>query len=134
MAEKFINIEFPFSDDNFKNYFLKMNKNSYDAIKSDLVHLLLTVPGDRLYLPDFGTNLRQYLFEPNDNIVRDDIKSEIQNSVSKFIPNLKISELTVEKPDSSEFGSVSEYTAKVKVDYVVTDGALNKTDFVIITI
>jgi phage baseplate assembly protein W len=134
MAERFINIAFPFRDDEVKNYFLQMNKNSYDAIKSDLIHLLLTTPGDRLYLPDFGTNLRQYLFEPNDNKVRDDIKTEIQTAVSKYIPNLTITTLTVDRPQDNEYGSKSEHTAIVRIDYVVTEGALNKVDFITLTV
>lgn len=64
MAERFINIAFPFEDDTKNNYFLKMNKEGKRAIKSDLIHLLLTTPGDRLYLPEFGADLRKFLFEP----------------------------------------------------------------------
>ena len=134
MAERFINIAFPFRDDDTKNYFLKMNKNSYDAIKSDLLHLLLTTPGDRLYLPDFGTNLKQFLFEPNDNQVRDDIRNEVQNAVSKYIPNLTITTLTVDRPDTSEYNGKGDHTAVIRIDYIVTEGALNKVDFVTITV
>lgn len=134
MAEKFINIVFPFQDDNLKNYFLKMNNQGYDAIKSDLLHLLLTTPGDRLYLPDFGTNLRKYIFEPNDSNVRDDIKAEVQNAVNKYIPNLNVTQITVTKPEDSEFYSNSEHTAIVRIDYVYSEGALNKVDFVTITV
>jgi phage baseplate assembly protein W len=134
MAERFINIAFPFRDDDTKNYFLKMNKNSYDAIKSDLLHLLLTTPGDRLYLPDFGTNLKQFLFEPNDNQVRDDIRNEVQNAVSKYIPNLTITTLTVDRPNSSEYNGKGDHSAVVRIDYIVTEGALNKVDFVTITV
>jgi len=134
MAERFINIAFPFRDDEIKNYFLQMNKDSYDAIKSDLLHLLLTTPGDRLYLPDFGTNLRQYLFEPNDSKVRDDIKAEIQNAVSKYIPNLTVTTITVDRPEDSEYNGDGGHTAVVKIDYIVTEGALNKVDYVTVTI
>jgi phage baseplate assembly protein W len=134
MADRFINITFPFKDDDVKNYFLKMNSSGYDAIKSDLLHLLLTTPGDRLYLPEFGTNLRQYIFEPNDSISREGIKSEIQDAVSRFIPNLKITQLDISEADESEYGSNAEHSAVVRIDYVVTEGALNKVDFVTITI
>ena len=134
MAEKYINIAFPFKDDNLKNYYLKMNRTGQGAIKSDLIHLLLTTPGDRLYLPDFGTNLRKFIFEPNDKKVREDIKTEVQNSISKYIPNLTITELTVERPSDSEYGSKAEHTAVVRIDYVYTEGALNKVDFIVITI
>ena len=41
MAEKFINIEFPFQDDR-KGKYLALNDVSEKAVKSDLMHLLLT--------------------------------------------------------------------------------------------
>jgi phage baseplate assembly protein W len=134
MAEKFLNIAFPFSDDENKNYFLKMNKDGQRALKSDLIHLLLTTPGDRLYLPDFGTNLRKYLFEPNDEINNSGIKTEIQESINKWIPNLKITQLKVERPEEGEFSSSPDHTAVVRIDYLFTEGALSKSDFVLITV
>lgn len=134
MAEKYINIAFPFKDDTSKNYYLKMNRTGQEAIKSDLIHLLLTTPGDRLYLPEFGTNLRKFVFEPNDKQVREDIKIEVQQAISKYIPNLTITELTVQRPPDSEYGNKSQHTAVVRIDYIFTDGALNKVDFIVITI
>ena len=92
MAERFINIEFPFRDDN-KGKFLSMNQEGKSAIKSDLIHLLLTNRGERLYQPDFGANLKRYLFEPNDDITSESIRKEIEEAVRRFIPNLKITEL-----------------------------------------
>ena len=134
MAQKsYINIQFPFKDDP-EGKFLKMNADAKQAIKSDLVHLLLTNKGERLYLPNFGANLRQYIFEPNDNKVREDIQAEVQNAVSKFIPNLKITSLTVERPSDTDYYSNPDHTAVVRIDYVVTEGALNKVDFVTITV
>ena len=68
MAQKgYINIQFPFQDDP-DGKFLKMNDDVKQAIKADLLHLLLTNKGERLYMPDFGANLRKYLFEQNDDI------------------------------------------------------------------
>lgn len=134
MGEKYINIAFPFSDDDNKNYFLKMNRDGQRALKSDLIHLLLTTPGDRLYLPDFGTNLRKYLFEPNDTTNNSGIKEEIQTAISKWIPNLKVTKLTVERPEEGEYSSSPDHTAVVRIDYLFTEGALSKSDFVVITV
>jgi len=134
MAERFINIAFPFEYDNLKNYFLKMNKDGKQAIKSDLIHLLLTTPGDRLYLPDFGADLRRYLFEPNDADTYGAIRAEIQEAIDKYIPNLKITQLKIEKPSEGEFNVDSEHTAVVRIDYLFTEGALAKADFIEITI
>ena len=134
MAERFINIAFPFEDDTKNNYFLKMNKEGKQAIKSDLIHLLLTTPGDRLYLPEFGADLRRYIFEPNDSETRGAIKTEIQQAIDKYIPNLKLMELKIETPNQDEFDVREEHAAVVRIDYIFTQGALTKTDFIEITI
>lgn len=134
MAERSINIQFPFQDDDNKNYFLKMNKDGKRALKSDLMHLLLTIPGERLYLPDFGTNLRKFVFEQNDSVVYDGIKQEIQIAITKYMPNLQISGLVVNKPVKGEFDVREEHAAVVRVDYIFTEGALAQSDFVEFTI
>jgi phage baseplate assembly protein W len=127
MGERFINIEFPFQDDN-KGKFLSMNDLSDKAIKSDLMHLLLTNQGERLYLPSFGANLRKYLFEPNDTEVQGNIKEEIQTAITKFIPNLQIDEL---KLSSGEPGQLrNEHHTLVTIDYTVTQGAFKRSDSV----
>jgi phage baseplate assembly protein W len=123
MAESFINIKFPFFDSP-KGYFLDMTKTNKDAIKSDLMHLLLTNKGERLYLPDFGTNLRQYLFEPNASNVSLDIKNEIQATIDKFIPNLKIDRLEVIPSQQSE------YSLLVRLEYTVTNSTFTENDFI----
>ena len=126
MAQKsYINIQFPFQDDP-DGKFLKMNTEAKQAIKSDLIHLLLTNKGERLYLPDFGANLRQYLFEPNDEAIANSIKNEINEAIKKFIPNLNVTELTVTKSEDNIHAVV------VKIDYIVTISALQSADFVIL--
>lgn len=124
MAESFVNIQFPFSDDTQKNYFLKMNKTRSSAIKSNLVHLLLTNKGERYYMPDFGTNLRQFLFEQNDDITSQGIIGEINQSINKFIPNLIINNITVTK------GELNDYSVTVRLDYTITENTFTETDFV----
>lgn len=130
MANKTINIRFPFQDDPEGKY-LKMNTDSKQAIKSDLIHLLLTNKGERLYLPDFGANLRQYLFEPNDDTSTVGIKNEISEAVRKFIPNLTITQLTVTPADASVANEDDRnHSVLVRIDYVVTTRAFQSSDFV----
>ncbi len=127
MAERFINIRFPFNDDP-KGKFLEMNKGSDESIKSDLIHLLLTNKGERLYLPEFGANLKQYIFEPNDSATHNKIREEINVAISKFIPNLQVDEISIEKPEDTD------HTAIIRIDYTVTEGAFSRQDFVVIQI
>jgi len=123
MAEKYINISFPFEEDP-KGKFLKMEKTSKRAIKSDLLHLLLTQKRQRLYLPSFGVNLRQYIFEQNDGIVHKSIQAEIETAIKEFIPNLTILEITVTKSERNEKAAI------VRLDYKVTSAAFAGTDFI----
>jgi phage baseplate assembly protein W len=124
---KFINIAFPFKESNRGDFILLNNEDS-KAIKSDLMHLILTKKGERLYMPDFGTNLLKYIFEPNDTLTRNDIKNEITDTVKKYLPNLQINEVSVEQSERSE------HAAKVRIDYTVTEGVFQETDFIIIEI
>jgi len=123
MAESFINIKFPFFDSP-KGYFLDMTKTNKKAIKSNLMHRVLTNKGERLYLPDFGTNLRKYLFEPNASNVSLDIKNEIQTTIDKYIPNLQIDTLEVTQSENSEYAFV------VRLEYTVTNATFEENDFI----
>lgn len=127
MAQKNININFPFRDSK-KGYLLDLNTTDANAIKSDLIHLLLTNKGERLYLPDFGTNLRRYLFNPQDGITENNIKDEIVNAVNTFIPNLSITNIDIRESTQSQYGVV------VRMDYVVNESVYEVSDFIIINL
>lgn len=124
---KYININFPFKDSS-KGFFLDLNKDDSAAIKADLMHLILTRKGERLYLPDFGTNLMKYIFQPNDSGTQSEIKEEISQTVKKYLPNLQVNEVKIEQ------NSNSEYAVTVRIDYTVTEDVFVSTDFVIINI
>ncbi len=124
---KFINIAFPFKESD-KGDFLKLNNDDKQAIKADLMHLILTRKGERLYLPDFGTDLLKFIFEPNDFKTQIDIKVDITETVKKYLPNLQINDVIVETHVNNE------YTATIRIDYTVTEGAFQETDFVIIEV
>ena len=85
MAEgKYININFPFKDSD-KGFYLDITETSKEAIRSDLLHILLTNKGERLYLPDFGSDLRKFIFEPNDKLTHNDIKDNLNETIKKYI-------------------------------------------------
>lgn len=125
MANKSININYPFKDSP-KGFFLDLNITDTKAIKADLMHLILTNKGERLYLPDFGTNLRKHLFQPDDSVTGGQIKEEINEAVKKYIPNLRITNVVLTDAPESEYGVV------VKVEYIISEDVFETTDFVII--
>jgi phage baseplate assembly protein W len=127
MAERFINIRFPF-EDSTRGFFVELNQTTKDAVKSDLLHLLFTDKGSRYYLPTFGTNLRRYIFEPNDTPTHEDIMSEIQDAVNTFLPGLRINDIAVTIDPNDE------NIAVVNINFSVGEGVFEETDTVQIAI
>jgi phage baseplate assembly protein W len=148
-------LNFPFRDSR-KGDYLQLTELEKQEIKADLIHLLLTRKGSRYFLPAFGTRLYEFLFEPFDGLTFSAIESDIRDAVQQFMPNLLINNLTIEPADPQEevdiatgqniIGSsessiyrvpgkgTSEYTAKVRIDYAVSNSAFAQSDFVIINI
>lgn len=116
-----INISFPFEDSSEGEY-LKLSKTSKDALKSDFLHLILTQKGERFYLPDFGTNLRKLLFEPNDSITMNDVKEEINTALIKYLPKLQVDEIktTINSEDGRRLD--------VLILYTITDGVFTERE------
>lgn len=124
---KFININYPFKDSH-KGFFLDLNSGDQQAIKADLMHLILTRKGQRLYNPDFGTDLLRFIFEPEDGLTLGQIKEEITTVVKKYLPKLNLTDISItESPES-------EYAVVLRIDYTITDDVFTSTDFVIINI
>jgi phage baseplate assembly protein W len=143
-------INFPFRD-SFDGRYLDLSDTPDEEIRTDLIHLLLTRKGTRYFLPDFGTRLLEYIFEPLDGPSFAEIESEISDSVKKYIPNLNITKIRVyDASTEDETVTVTatgddrvyrvpgigtkEHTAKVRIDYIVTSNAFQSSDFVIINI
>lgn len=125
MADKYINIQYPFRD-SLKGFFLELTETDRGAIKSNLMHLILTQKGTRYYMPKFGTNLRKFIFEPNDGFTENGIRSEITEAVTTFMPNLRINNVLIDRE------SEGDYIATVQIDYTITEDTFKTNDLVTI--
>jgi phage baseplate assembly protein W len=121
------NITFPFKDDNTTNGFLAMNQVTKDAYTSNLFLLLLTEKNQRYYESDYGTNLLKYIFEPNDNLTASQIEEEIKNTVTQYIPQLKITSVTFNWNVDAQGNPISENQVNVNVNFVYTDSTFSET-------
>ena len=144
-------IAFPFNDSTDGKY-LKLTQTANDEIRTDLIHLLLTRKGSRYYLPDFGTRLYEFIFEPLDGPTFSEIESEIRESAGNYLPGITITNISIQAASegSEDKGSYindnderifrvpnmsnKEHTAKVKIDYTINNDVFNSSDFVIINI
>ena len=87
-------LNFPFQNSTQGDY-LQLTELESAEIKADLIHLLLTRKGSRYFLPDFGTRLYEFIFEPFDGLTFDAIQSDIRDAVAKFMPNLLLNNITM---------------------------------------
>ena len=144
-------ITFPFGDSQ-EGLFLGMNELANAEVRSNLVHLILTIRGSRYFLPDFGTNLMRLIFEPLDSATKASIDREIRESVEEFIPKLNINNVDVKSAEDlraeesdgevdqtgdNTFGvgdSEREYTIRIRIDYSIGSGMFESRDFVIINL
>jgi hypothetical protein len=81
-----------------------------------------------------------------------DIESEIREAVSEYIPNITITNISIQDASLEDENKGTfinsnnereyvvpgigekEHTAKIKIDYTITSSAFNPSDFVIINI
>jgi len=69
-----------------------------NAIKADLLQLLMTNPGERVMTPDFGCALRKLCFEPLDNILTEQARDIIIAALTKWEPRIAVEAINV-NPD-----------------------------------
>jgi len=115
-------LDFPFNFSEEGDY-IRLTSLPEEEVKSMLIHLLLTKKGSRYFLPDFGTNIYQYLFEPLDDITMGKIESEISDAVEKYIPNLKLNDVIISKvgDDPKHLNDTEkEHQIKINLDYTIT--------------
>ena len=80
---------------------LMAQKRGVDQIKADLLQLLLTNPGERVMLPNFGTPLRKLFFEPNTAGLEIEAERLIAEAINTWEPRIEVQNITV----TSEFSS-----------------------------
>ena len=83
------------------------------AIKQSIVNLVLTNKGERLFNPDYGSDIRSFLFEPLDYAVAGIIKNNMQLSLTKYEPRIKVTSITC-KPNFEDNGIDVEMTYEIR--------------------
>ena len=89
LSFKDINITFkkhPVTDD------LVVSRDA-SAIKQAIVNLLLTNKGERLMNPNYGSDIRSYLFEPLDYGTANAITTNIRYSIDRWEPRITVSRI-----------------------------------------
>lgn len=94
-----------------------LNYTTLDQAKTDLVNLLLTHKGERFMQPDFGTNLRRFLFQPNTSEIEGELRNEILDTIKRWLPFIKVGTLRINR----DIKDINQYTIRIALDVSVID-------------
>ena len=106
-----IGISLPFGRSGTNQLFNK-TYNTKDQIKSNFINLLLTNKGERILNPEFGSNLKQLLFENITSITEENIKDAIISSANIYLPEIQVVNIIL----NNEYDN---NTINITIDYVL---------------
>lgn len=93
-------------------------QSGIDQVKSDMLVLLLTNPGERVMLPEYGTPLKKLIFEPNDGGVELQAKDMIINSIRNWEPRITVQNITISS--SIDQSSLNALDNRTEVDHILS--------------
>ena len=92
-------------------------KDVGQLIKFHLTNLLMTNPGERISLPNYGVGIRRFLFENIGFGIESVISSRIESQISNYLSYLTLDNLSVV--------ATGEHTISIGIKYSVQSIALS---------
>lgn len=106
------------------NYPIKKGRFYFETVgdtltlkKNAILNLLSTRPGERRFQPEFGSRLWNYLFDPNDNKLHDEIVHIIKTDIKKWVNNIDVKDVSI-YTSLPEFGTEKDNVVLIKVTFV----------------
>ena len=120
--DRYLGIKFPFEED-LKGKYLRLTNIDKDAIRSNLSNLITTMKGERLFKPDFGTDIMRFLFEPMDEQTYGEIREEILGAVAKYLTEIEVQKVETNINEDNLF-------VGLRISYTISDGVFKDKDSV----
>jgi phage baseplate assembly protein W len=96
-----------------------------DAIKNNLTNFFSTNPGERVFNPFFGSSIRQILFENQDFITDELIKTVINDEINRYFNYVNLIQVLVD--NQPEYNTLT-----ITITYQVANFGINDTINIII--
>lgn len=107
-----MNLSFPYQiDGRGRTREARRDEDHDEYIRGLIEHVLFTAPGERVMRPDFGSGLRQLLFEGNSPEMASTVQMLAQGALQQWLGHLIIVESVVVEPVDSAM--------HVEVSYIV---------------
>jgi|TARA_R110001583_G_scaffold24951_1_gene90751 phage baseplate assembly protein W len=91
-----------------------------ESVRFNLKNIILTNPGERIMIPDFGVGIKAALFEFASFELLDKIKQRITNQIRRYAPYITITQLLV--------NTIDEQSINIKMSYIID--FIQITDFI----
>ena len=86
-------------------------KTIFEQAKYNIRNLLLTIPGERLGQPEFGSGLHEFVFEQMDVDFEDAIEASISNAIKTWLPYINIKNINF------EYSKILENQININIDF-----------------
>lgn len=118
----------------FPNMFTNSKTNliqDKDAVRNNLKLVLLSTKKELFGDPDFGTNLKKFLFDQNSTVLRDLVVEEIYTAIQIFVPQIKTERKNIEIVSDKEtlYANVAYTYVKDKIPDMFTIKLTEGSDF-----
>jgi len=87
----------------------------YDHINESIQQILATSPGERVMLPEFGSRLRELLFEPNNAVLKTLARVYVIDAVKRWEKRISIKEVYID--DNPQ--SLNQGLLNIHINYTV---------------
>ena len=116
----YVGIEFPL--DHSQEGFFRKTKTVRQQVKSNIRNLLLTERGERVFQPNFGSNLKSLLFEQITPESLESVEDDIRVSLSTWLPYVNVNDLVVvqDNVDSNKVLTSLEYSTTLEPESLDT--------------
>ena len=86
-----------------------------ETIKQNFKMLILTDPGERVMIPNYGVGAKTYLFENYGTGVEGKLKNRIMKQVALYLPVISINDIII------NFPNIDQNRMNVTINYSIPD-------------
>ena len=101
-----------------------LNKDIGQVVRQNFKNLVLTSPGERIMVPDFGCGLRRLLFEPINGTVRQQVVTTINVQINKYMPFINVEKISFITSDENPNMGINEVMVSIKYNL----GSIDSSD------
>jgi phage baseplate assembly protein W len=88
-----------------------------EIIKQNFKMVIMTNPGERIMIPEFGVGIRRYLFELRDSENTERLLSEIEEQARTYIPPINVLDIEVADEDPNN-PNLLALTISYEIDFL----------------